>query len=181
MLKLKNADLNNQLFTQALETLDNYTGFTGKRLYDFNKMKSLIDRQKKVIESSYNKIVKKHCKMEVVFEEKEGKKIPKLNVAGKAITKPMIINDEQSGVPKYDIPQKAQKLFEADMESMMKVPFEVKIEPWTMDELGQTSLKPKELRACNPIMDVPEEEEVEFETLEGETDSIPEPVTIATK
>lgn len=182
------ADCNNRVLHDALEKLDNYTGFSGPDFSRFNKIKNAYDAKSKEVSRLFKKLIAKHAEHEPAFrkEPKTNEMVPILKPSGKPLLKPTMV---PSGRGRMDFLFKSRVAFNRDYQELMAETFEVKAFALLTDDLRKAGLTPKEVRACakllsdadpdliveTPVYDPDEQEEDDDdETDEDEEDIAPE-------
>ena len=132
VLKLSYEHLNDAEFMQALDKLDNYSGWDSKTSWDYNRIKKAIDNQlsngRKELADLTSKFTEKKINEdgteEMVFIEKDGKKFPK-------------ITDEDT--------------FNEEFRKILSKEFEIKSLGIDPDKVSEAGLTNREIRACEAI------------------------------
>ena len=132
VLKLSYEHLNDAEFMQALDKLDNYSGWDSKTSWDYNRIKKAIDNQlsngRKELADLTSKFTEKKINEygmeEMVFIEKDGKKFPK-------------ITDEDT--------------FNEEFRKILSKEFEIKSLGIAPDKVSEAGLTNREIRACEAI------------------------------
>lgn len=125
MIKLSYGQVNNRVFNEALEKLDQYNGFTTKEMFDFNKLKGRWDREVKRARKTYGMLIRKHA-----VKDKDGK-----------------VNME------HGMPEMGDKdAYKKEFDEFLSHSFEFKCAKFNTELLQKAGLTPKQVRACTPIL-----------------------------
>lgn len=153
MIVLRNGDINNPNFMEAMNLLDDFTGFKSKQLFDFNKLKARVDKQEKRTKNDFHKLVLKYAVKEPVMEKNkktgqmEAKRNPK---TGNIFTRPKMQRSPNGGIA-YDFNDRDG--FNDGFKELMDISFEIKCSKFKVEDLLPAGLKPKHLRACARIIE----------------------------
>jgi hypothetical protein len=132
MIKLTYEQLNQALFPVTVTRLCREGRFSPKVAYALMKLNQALDKETTTARDLFRAVVKQHCELD---EAGEPKQFPEENLAYK--------------------PREGEKeAFEKAMAEMLKIEFEVSINPIGIDQIDAgCRMSPQEMDALTPVLD----------------------------
>lgn len=144
------ADCNNRVLHNALEKLDNHTGFSAADLSRFNKIKHYYDSQSKTVSHLFKKLIAKHAVHEqATRKDKDGKVVKIVSANGKPQMTPVMVPNRQG---RMDFVFKDRAAFDKDYRELMAQTFSIEATLLMTEDVVKAGLTPKEVRVCGKIL-----------------------------
>lgn len=144
-------DLNDPVFAQALEKIDNSTCLTGDKAWLFADFIALCDEHHQRAKAAYKQLLFKCVETEAILAPDDtGAMLPTFDPQGIELHRLKVLRDDQGKVKDYIF--KDQDAFKEGWDELLGQHFTTEIMTLTNEEVTAIGLTPKELRAIRILV-----------------------------